>query len=309
MGFMDFYNRDSGANSMDQRKALGRGLTSLIPSSAKSDGGKKFLELPVTDILTNPNQPRKLFSKEAIDELAHSIEEKGIIQPLIVRPIGGGKYEIVAGERRFRAAKQLGLESVPAVVRDISSNETLELALIENIQRENLNVIEEALAYKDLLSKFQYTQDELAKRLGKDRSSIANSLRLLKLPDKIRNYLIGNELSMGHARALLAIDDKDVQSQIADDIIANALSVRDTENLIKKMKGQAAAETAPQEPHHGKTAAAKALPDSSLTALETCLKEKLKTYVKISGNAKKGRFIISYQNEGELNDISQKLMG
>lgn len=295
---------------MDQRKALGRGLTSLIPSSGKTDGGKRFLDLPVIDILTNPNQPRKLFSKEAIDELALSIEEKGIIQPLIVRPIGGGKYEIVAGERRFRAAKQLGLESVPAIVKDIGANETLELALIENIQREDLNVIEEALAYKDLLSKFQYTQDELAKRLGKDRSSIANSLRLLKLPDKIRNYLVGGELSMGHARALLAIDDKDVQMQVADDIIANVLSVRDTENLIKKMKGQAAAEASPNETSPGKTAAAvKVSQSGSLTALETCLKEKLKTYVKISGNDKKGRFIISYQNEDELNDISQKLLG
>lgn len=305
MGFMNFYTRETGTN-MDQRKALGRGLTSLIPTGGRPDGGRRFLDIPLSDILTNPNQPRKLFSKEAIDELAHSIEEKGIIQPLIVRPLGGGKYEIVAGERRFRAAKQLGLETVPAVVKDVNSNETLELALIENIQRENLNVVEEALAYKDLLSKFQYTQDELAKRLGKDRSSIANSLRLLKLPDKIRAMLINNQLSMGHARAILAVDDKDAQIQIADDVMANSLSVRETETLVRKLKTSASSDT---------HAASEALParrlattESAVAALETCLKEKLKTHVKIGGSAQKGRLVIAYQSEDELNALSQKLM-
>lgn len=294
-------------SGMEQRRALGKGLSSLIPSSVRSEApSKKYLELSLEDIITNPNQPRKLFSKEAIDELAMSIEEKGIIQPLIVRPIGGGKYELVAGERRYRAAKQVGLETVPAVVRDVEENETLELALIENIQREDLNVIEEALAYRDLLSKFQHTQDELAKRLGKDRSSIANSLRLLKLPDKIRTSLINNELSMGHARAILAVDDKDTQLKIAQDIIANGLSVRDTENLIKKFKaaqadGSDLRDDAPQ-------VAATVTRLEALVALETRIKERLRSFVAIKGSAKKGKISIAYESEAELSAISEKLL-
>lgn len=290
---------------MEQRKVLGKGLSSLIPSGVRSEAlSKKYLELPVEDIITNPNQPRKLFSKESIDELAMSIEEKGIIQPLIVRPIGGGKYELVAGERRYRAARQVGLEKVPAVVRDVEENETLELALIENIQRENLNAVEEALAYRDLLSKFQYTQDELAKRLGKDRSSIANSLRLLKLPDKIRTSLINNELSMGHARAILAVDDKDMQLKIAQDIIANGLSVRDTENLIKKFKSALMVDAESQDGESRVVVAR----FEALVMLETRIKERLRSFVVIKGSAKKGKISIAYESEEELNAISQKLL-
>jgi ParB family chromosome partitioning protein len=293
---------------MDQRKALGRGLTSLIPSSGKSDAtSKKFMEIPLEDIITNPNQPRKLFAKESIDELALSIEEKGIIQPLIVRPIGGGKYELIAGERRYRAAKQIGLEKAPAVIKDIGENETLEIALIENIQRENLNVVEEALAYKDLLSKFQYTQDELAKRLGKDRSSIANSLRLLKLPDKIRNHLINNELTMGHARALLAIDDKDTQIQVAQDIIGNSLSVRETENLIKKFKNSFTSENEDERQEAVRTAA-KEMTHNEMVGLETRIKERLRSFVKIKGDNAKGKITISYESEDELNTICDRLL-
>lgn len=290
---------------MDQRKALGRGLTSLIPSSIKNHDSKKFMELPIGDVIPNPNQPRKLFAKESIDELANSIEEKGIIQPLIVRPLGGGKYELIAGERRYRAAKQIGLEKVPAVIKDIDESETLELALIENIQRENLNVIEEALAYKDLLSKFQYTQDELAKRLGKDRSSIANSLRLLKLSDKIRNHLINNELSMGHARALLAIEDKDLQLQMAQDIIEHALSVRETENLIKKFKTTAHEDTDAATPKVHTAPVSRA---EALLALETRLKDRLRVFIKVQGSAEKGKITMSYDSAEDLDRLTQKLL-
>lgn len=311
-GTMNFANplmRKVSAN-MDQRKGLGRGLSSLIPPS--DTPSKKYLEVPLTDVLTNPNQPRKLFTKESIDELALSIEEKGILQPMLVRPLGGGKYELIAGERRFRAAKQVGLEKAPVVVHDIDANETLELALIENIQREDLNPIEEALAYKDLLSKCQYTQDELAKRLGKDRSSIANSLRLLKLPDKIRNQIIGSQISMGHARAILGIDDKDTQIQIAEDIIANVLSVRETENLIKKYKlaiaddaalpSMASAVISEEE----NTVSERV--ESGIIALMNRLKERLKAFVKIQGSSKKGKISIAYSSEEELNGIVEKLM-
>lgn len=291
---------------MDKKSALGKGLGSLIRDNVQRNEvpGKKLLEISLVDIMTNPNQPRKLFSKGAIDELAQSIEEKGILQPLLVRPIGGGKYELIAGERRYRASKQVGLEKVPVVIKDIDETETLELALIENIQRENLNVIEEALAYKDLLSKFQYTQDELAKRLGKDRSSIANTLRLLKLSDKIRNQLINNDLSMGHARALLSLDDKDLQIQIAQDIVENQLSVRETEGLIKKYKNAI---------KQGETTEKEELVVEKKTyeeilSLEKRMKELLKTYVQIKGNPNKGKITINYQNEEELKQICNKLM-
>lgn len=226
--------------SMSEKKALGKGLESLISMGSKKGSGsgsdREYFECEIENIVPNPNQPRKLFAKEALDELSASILEKGIIQPLLVTPLGGGKFELIAGERRYRASKQAGLSKVPVIVKDADESTRLELALIENIQRQDLNPIEEALAYKELLSKHQYTQDELAKQLGKDRSSIANSLRLLKLPDKIRDYLINDKISMGHARAILSIDHKELQIQVADDIIENNLSVREVEILTKKLK-------------------------------------------------------------------------
>src|SRR3990167_8422378 len=197
---------------MEEKRALGRGLSSLIPLVSRSDSASKnSLEIPLEDVVPGHNQPRKLFDSNAIDELAASIHEKGILQPVIVRRLGGGKYELIAGERRFRAAQRLKLEKIPAVVKDVEPEETLEIALIENLQRRDLNPIEEALAYQDLLEKYQYTQDELAKRLGRDRSSIANTLRLLRLPEGVRAYVISGKISMGHARAILAIEDRELQ--------------------------------------------------------------------------------------------------
>lgn len=219
----------------DQRRALGKGLESLIPNRKKEEAKNYFL-CALEDIVPNPSQPRKLFAKATLDELAASIEKKGVLQPIIVRPLGGGKYELIAGERRYRAAKMVGLEKIPAVINETDESGTLEIALIENIQRQDLNPIEEAVAYKELLSRHQHTQEELASQLGKDRSSIANSLRLLKLPDKVRDCLINNQISMGHARALLAIDSKELQVQVANDIIQNNLSVREVEVLTKKFK-------------------------------------------------------------------------
>lgn len=288
---------------MEQRKALGKGLGALI-TNGRSEPVSSYnvREVPVCDIVTNPNQPRKLFSKESLDELASSIEEKGILQPILVRHIGGGKYEIIAGERRFRAAKQIQLETIPVIVKNIEDDETLELALIENIQREDLNPIEEALAYRDLLSKFQYTQDELAKRIGKDRSSIANSLRLLKLPDQIRTYVINNELSMGHARALLSVEDKEVQIQMAKDMIANHLSVRDAEMLIKKYRDNYA-ETMTQPP-----AKSKAQIHTVLEGLEKQLQDKLKLPVKLQGDKQKGKIILSYFSSEEFDRVVDSLL-
>ncbi len=294
--------------NMEKKSALGRGLESLIPT--RSDQKQKdYFECPLTDIVTNPEQPRKMFAKLSIDELAASIEEKGILQPLVVRHIGGGKYELIAGERRFRAATQLQMERVPVIVKDVREDEVLELALIENIQRENLNPVEEAMAYRDLLSKFQYTQEELAKRLGKDRSSIANALRLLKLPDKIRDYLVGNTISMGHARALLGIDDRELQIEIAKDVVEKKLSVRDTEELVNKIKNsvsQTPALDRVQVQHNVQETMIAS--DSFLRELVADLKMALETPVQVKGSKTKGKLVIPYASLEQLNQIVGKLL-
>lgn len=294
----------------DNKKALGKGLGSLIPmggkgvSSSDGNGPKVYFECPLEDIVPNPNQPRKLFHKEALTELAASIEEQGVIQPVVVRSLGGGKFEIVAGERRYRASKIAGLSTVPVVIKETDDRGTLELALIENIQRQDLNPIEEALAYKELLSRHQYTQDELAKQIGKDRSSIANSLRLLKLPDKIRDYLINNKISMGHARALLAIDNKELQVQIADDIIENNLSVREVEVLTKKLKEQDV------EKIHRLPVSKddSATPKKDYTKMEQRLESELRRKVHIKSKGDKGELVIHFSNEAELNDLIDRLV-
>jgi len=285
----------------EQRKALGKGLGSLLPMGNKSNA-TGFFECSLTDIIPNADQPRKLFSKDALDELANSISEKGIIQPLVVRPIGGGKYELIAGERRYRAAKQIGLGKVPVVVKETDESETLEIALIENIQRQDLNPIEEALAYKELLSRHQYTQDELARKIGKDRSSIANSLRLLKLPDKVRDYLINNKISMGHARAILSVENKELQNQVADDIVKHNLSVREVEVLTKKMKEQVAKE------HSKSDDEKKSDPVKEYTDLLKQLEGHLMQKVAIRAKGDKGQIIISFKGQGELKSLTEKLL-
>jgi len=294
--------------NMEKKSALGRGLESLIPTRGDNKQ-KDYFECPLTDIVTNPEQPRKMFAKVSIDELAASIEEKGILQPLVVRHIGAGKYELIAGERRFRAATQLQMEKVPVIVKDVREDEVLELALIENIQRENLNPVEEAMAYRDLLGKFQYTQEELAKRIGKDRSSIANALRLLKLPDKIRDYLVGNSISMGHARALLGIDDRELQIEIAKDVVEKKLSVRDTEELVNKIKNSVhqtpVLDRVQEQQNVQETIVAN---DSFLKALVEDLKMALETPVQVKGSKTKGKLVIPYASLEQLNQIVEKLL-
>jgi len=293
--------------NIEKKSALGRGLESLIPT--RENKSKDYFECLLSDIVTNPDQPRKIFTKQAIDELASSIEEKGLLQPLVVRPIGGGKYELIAGERRYRAATQLQMEKIPVVVKDVREDEVLELALIENIQRENLNPIEEAMAYRDLLGKFQYTQEELAKRLGKDRSSIANALRLLKLPDKIRDYLLANTISMGHARALLGIDDRELQIEIAKDVVDKNLSVRDTEELVNKIKGSVDAMPVLDRAQVKKEVRVSLVEtDLFLKEVGERLKTSLESPIQIKGNKQKGKLVIPYATAEQLNKIVAKLL-
>ncbi|MDE5997000.1 MAG: ParB/RepB/Spo0J family partition protein [Muribaculaceae bacterium] len=218
-----------------RRNALGRGLDSLIGiSEVRTDGSSAISEINIDLISPNPDQPRRTFSDEGLEELAASIRELGIIQPLSLRDAADGKYQIIAGERRWRAAQRAGLLTVPAYVRTASDSEVTEMALIENIQREDLNAIEVALAFKKLLDTYDLTQERLSERVGKSRSVITNHLRLLKLPAEIQIALRDRRLDMGHARALLSIDDAKLQLKIFKQILKDGLSVRMVEQLARK---------------------------------------------------------------------------
>ncbi|MGL5479457.1 MAG: ParB/RepB/Spo0J family partition protein, partial [Clostridium sp.] len=228
---------------MGKKFGLGKGLGALIPDEIekpiKKEEVKKNnnLTIPLNKITNNSEQPRKFFDKENISELAESIKNHGIIQPLILKK-QKNNYIIVAGERRFRAAKMLGLKEVPAIIMDLTEKEILEIALIENIQRENLNPIEEAIAYKKLLSEFDLTQNELSQRIGKSRTAITNTMRLTNLDSRVQQYLIESVISEGHGRALLGTDDKELQYKLAQKVIDEKLSVRDLERLIKKISSE-----------------------------------------------------------------------
>ncbi|HKO57179.1 MAG TPA: ParB/RepB/Spo0J family partition protein [Thermoanaerobaculia bacterium] len=223
---------------MNQKRALGRGLGALIPQkqaepAAPSTPG--LAEIAIEQISPNPLQPRKFFNEASIDELARSVREHGIVQPLVVTRAGDNRYKLIAGERRYRAAQKAGLTTVPVVIKEMmTEGDALEIALIENIQREDLNPIEEALAYHQLHEEFGLTQEEISKRVGKERSTVANFLRLLKLPDPVKKLLASGQLSMGHARALLAVDSTRKQEQLAERVVKRNLSVRQTELMASE---------------------------------------------------------------------------
>jgi ParB family transcriptional regulator, chromosome partitioning protein len=224
---------------MVKKMGLGKGIGALIPALpvVEDKAGKKFFSCPIEEIKPNKEQPRKTFVNEKLEELAASIREKGIIQPLVVLR-RSDHYEIIAGERRWRAAQKAGLREVPVVIQDVSEDTALEMALIENIQREDLNAVEEAEAYHALLERFDLSQEELAKRVGKERSTIANALRLLKLPPEIKRDVAEDRISMGHARALLTLEDPEEQKAARDEIVKGHLSVREAEALVKKKKAK-----------------------------------------------------------------------
>jgi ParB family chromosome partitioning protein len=247
----------------------------------------------VDAIQPNPNQPRKAFSSEALNELSTSIKASGVIQPVVVRRLGQG-YQLVVGERRWRAARQAGLERIPAVVRETTDAESLEIALVENLLREDLNPMEEAEAYQRLLSEFSWTQEELAGRVGKDRSSIANALRLLRLPEEIQTDLREARLTMGHARALLSLMTAAEQLKLREQILAHSWSVRTTEEGVRKR-------ATPQ-------ARAPRRRSAELGALENSLRTALMTQVRIVGSDRRGRIEIVYANADELERLSSALL-
>ena len=279
------------------RKALGRGLGALLSSDTTVDLGPEPAEVDLDSIVPGPMQPRTHFDEGALEGLADSIRSQGIIQPLLVRRVGD-HYELIAGERRWRAARLAGLSKVPVVVKDVADKDLLEIALIENIQRENLNAIEEAQAYQRLIENVGLTQEALAARVGRDRSYITNYLRLLKLPDDLQNLVVEGRLSTGHARAILGLSQVDQQRKLARQVIDGGLSVRATEHLVRK----AVDGTAPP-----KTASAV---DPNIRAAETKLRRALGTQVRIvqlRGEGQ-GKVEISFFSNQDLDRIYNLLL-
>jgi ParB family chromosome partitioning protein len=254
--------------------------------------GGGIQDIPVGDIAPNPQQPRKDFEINALSELAASLRQSGVIQPVVVRRAGQG-YQLIVGERRWRAAKLAGLQKIPAVVREATDAESLELALIENLLREDLNPIEEAEAYQKLLAQFAWTQEELAGRVGKDRSSIANCLRLLKLPESIQADLRAGRLTMGHARALLSLGSAADQLRLREEILAHSWSVRATEEDVQRKRSQLPRRPLRRSPELG--------------ALEDTLREALVTRVRLVGNERRGRIEIAYTSREDLDRLTELL--
>lgn len=273
------------------RRALGRGLDALL--SATPSAGETMLEIPVDEISVNPRQPRKAFDAGSLDELARSLKAAGMIQPVVVRRVGAG-WQLIAGERRWRAARQAGLERIPAIVREATEAESLELALIENLLREDLNPMEEAEAYQQILREFGWTQEQLAERVGRDRSTVANALRLLRLPPEIQEDLRAGHLTMGHARALLALTSPAEQIRLRDQILAQSWSVRTTEATV-----QARRRTPPSARRRS----------AEIVALEESLQRALLTRVRIVGTERRGRIEITYATPEELERLTASLGG
>lgn len=280
---------------MSTSKRLGRGLDALLPALDVHDDDK-VVQIPLKELRTNPYQPRKHFSEDSIQELAASIREHGVIQPIIVRSVLRG-YEIIAGERRYRAAKLCELDTIPAVVREFTDRQVMEIALIENIQREDLNAIEIAQAYRGLMEQFNYTQEELSAKVGKSRSHIANFLRLLQLPEEIKEHVSRGTLSMGHARALAGVKEDAKRKELAKLAVDHAWSVRQLEDAVQQLdvkgKGKAKPKAKKRDPY--------------IDELEERLREKFKTTVRIKANKDKGRIELVYFNKSDLERILEIL--
>lgn len=277
---------------------LGSGLDILFDENVTETQTKKTLR--VSQIEPNRNQPRKQFSEEAVTSLAESIREHGMLQPILVRPYIDGQYQIVAGERRWRAARMLGLDEVPVIIKDITDVEAMQMALIENLQRENLNPIEEATGYKRLLEEFNMKQDDIAKTVGKSRSSIANMLRILTLPEEVREMLVNGEISVGHAKALLSIDDEEVQIEAARRAKDGSFTVRHIEKLAQSLaENTEETEEKPQKPVK--------IVDSYYKEVELSLNERLGRKVKVDFTKNKGTLILEFYDKDDLAALADKI--
>lgn len=272
------------------KKGLGKGLGALISSANDENELSGVKELKINEIEPNVYQPRKKFDDQKLIQLSDSIKEHGIVQPIIVRK-EENIYKIVAGERRWRAARLAGLNSVPVIIKDVSNKQVMEMALIENIQREDLNPIEEAEAYERLLNEYNMTQEELSKSIGKNRSTIANIIRLLALSKKVKESLIDGEITNGHARALLSIEDEQIQEKICKEIIKKSLNVRETENLVKRIQIS-----------NDDNKKVKSV-DENIIKIEDDLKKIFGTKVKLFNKNKKGKIMIEYYSNEELDRL------
>jgi len=279
-----------------ERRALGKGIGALIPEKEESRGDR-VIYVQTEMIKPNPFQPREDFDNASIEELAQSIKEKGVIQPLLVRR-KGDYYELIAGERRLRASKLLGSKEIPIIVRDVEDRDSLELALIENIQRESLNPIEEAHAYQHLVDKFQLTQERISAVMGKSRVSITNILRLLKLPHEIQEEMKKGRISFAHGRALLELENENHQRQLAQIVISKGLSVRELEGLIKRHR-----------PRMPKNKVAIAAPDTYVAVLEEQMQQSLATKVRVTKKKKRGHILIEFYSREDLERIAAIIKG
>ena len=285
------------ALSSKESSRLGRGLDSLfgqenvtkiLDDIENNNEGQEQLMLPVDQIRPNPYQPRKVFDKEALQELSESIQQHGVFTPILVKKSISG-YELVTGERRLRASKMAGLDTIPAILVDFDDQQMMEIALLENVQREDLNIIEEEKAYDQLIKRLNYTQEQLAHRIGKSREHITNTLRLLKLPEDVQNYVVAKQLSMGHVRALLGLKDEDMMRKVARQAIAQGMSVRKVEQLVKSINGKKVEKS--KEP--------------SLFVKEA--KKQLEEYFQTSVSISQHSVSIHYENEDDLNRLLDKL--
>lgn len=294
---------------MARRSGLGKGLGALIPSEVTgADQDTSLREIPVSQIEPNPNQPRGHFDEEALVALTASVTELGVLQPVLVRPVGQDRYELIAGERRWRAAKRAGLQTVPAVVRRIDDTTSLEQAVVENLHREDLNALEEAAAYQQLIDDFHLSHDDVARRVGKSRSAITNTIRLLQLPAGIQKLVAEGQLAAGHARALLGTPDRAFQEGLARRAVAEQLSVREVEEAVRERTGVTSEpEPAGATPAAGgrpaSAAAARRLRPPGLLELEELLSDRLDTRVKVAMGAKRGRVTIDFASLEDLERI------
>lgn len=288
---------------MARRSGLGRGLGALIPTDVTGEAGSALREVPVESIAPNPHQPRNYFDEEALASLTASIAELGVLQPILVREVADDRFELIAGERRWRAAKRAGLPSIPVVVRAVDEVLSLEQALVENLHREDLNPLEEAAAYQQLMEDFNLTQEQVAQKVGKSRSGVANTLRLFQLPPSIQRLVAENQLGAGHAKALLGTPDRVFQERLAKEIVAAGLSVREAEEAVR-LHNERAADGELDAPAAAPTRAAKRLRAPGLLELEELLADHLQTRVTISMAPPdgKGKVVVEF---GGLEDLER----
>ncbi|GAC1377033.1 MAG: ParB/RepB/Spo0J family partition protein [Acidimicrobiales bacterium] len=298
-----------------RRSGLGRGLGALIPTEVVSDRSSSLADIPVTSVEPNPTQPRAHFDEELLGSLAASVRELGVLQPILVRPLGGDRYQLIAGERRWRAAKRAGLQSIPALIKEVNDRLSLEQALVENLHRQDLNPLEEAAAYQQLVEDFGLTHDEVASRVGKSRAAVSNTLRLFQLPPAIQRLVIDGSLSAGHARALLGTPDRAFQEALARRAVGESLSVRAVEDAVRTRNELGATvgsgTVTPAETPVDLSAIAPHRPErpAAVHELEGLLSEHLDTRVRIEMTARNGKVVVEFADLDDLERIYRRFTG